>query len=98
MSPEENTLHAELEERLRFETLIADLSSKFVNLPAGKVDHQIMDAECRICELLDLDLLVLWQLSDKTTSFFSATHFYSAQHGPQPAGVLHQEDYPWFRN
>ena len=39
MNPEDNTLHAELEERLRFETLIADLSSKFINLPAGEVDR-----------------------------------------------------------
>ena len=37
MIPEKTNPHAELEERLRFETLIADLSSKFVNLPAGDV-------------------------------------------------------------
>jgi hypothetical protein len=36
---------AELDERLRFETLRADLSSKFVNLPAGEVDREIMDAD-----------------------------------------------------
>jgi PAS domain S-box-containing protein len=70
---------------------------RFVNLPADEVDREIMDAERRICEFLNLDLLVLWQLSDEATSFFSATHFYSVQHGPQPAGLLHQEDYPWFR-
>ena len=34
----------ELEESLHFETLIADLSSKFVNLPAGEVDREIEDA------------------------------------------------------
>jgi hypothetical protein len=45
MSANQSTLRAELEERLRFETLIADLSSKFVNLPSGDVDREIMDAE-----------------------------------------------------
>ena len=78
MSPETTSLHAELEERLRFETLIADLSSKFVNLPAGEVDREIMDAERRICEVLGLDISALWQLSDEAPGFFTVTHYYSA--------------------
>ena len=56
MSMENINPNAELQERLRFETLIADLSSKFVNVPAGEVDREIMDAQRRICEILDLDL------------------------------------------
>jgi len=48
MAPEDTNLHAELEARLRCETLIADLPSKFVNLPAGEVGREIMDAERRI--------------------------------------------------
>jgi hypothetical protein len=34
------TTHAELEERLRFETLLAETSSRFVNVPA---DHFVLD-------------------------------------------------------
>ena len=45
MNAENSNSHTELEERLRFETLIADLSSKFVNLPPDQVDGEIMDAE-----------------------------------------------------
>ena len=45
MNAENTNPSAELEERLRFETLIADLSSKFVNLPPDQVDGEIMDAE-----------------------------------------------------
>lgn len=41
MSLEDTSVYAELEERLRFETLIADLSSIFVNLPATDVDREI---------------------------------------------------------
>lgn len=85
----------ELEERRRFETVLADLSSKFVNLPAGEVDREIMDAQRRICELLDRDLLLLWQLSDDAAGFYSATHTYSAQQGAQPAVRLHENDYPF---
>jgi formate hydrogenlyase transcriptional activator len=75
-------LRAELEERLRFETLIADLSSKFVNLPPSLVDREIMDAERLICEALGLDLSALWQWSDEGPGSFTLTHFYSAQEGP----------------
>ena len=78
-------------------TLIADISSKFVNLPPSEVDREIMDAERRICELLDLDLSALWQLSDEAPGFFTLTHLYSAQEGPQPPGRLRQEDFPWVR-
>ena len=44
-------------------TLIAEISSKFVNLPAGEVDREIMDAERRICGFLDLDISAIWQWS-----------------------------------
>jgi|GEM_PF-4479289 len=49
------TMHTELEERLRFETLLAETSARFVNVPAGEVDREIEGAQRRICELLDLD-------------------------------------------
>jgi hypothetical protein len=35
------TTHAELEERLRFETLLAETSSRFVNALADQVDGEI---------------------------------------------------------
>jgi hypothetical protein len=44
MNPE-STLRAEFEKRLRLETLIADLSSPFVNLPPGEVDRDPMHAD-----------------------------------------------------
>ena len=96
MSPETTNLRPELEERLRFETLIADLSSKFVNLPAGELDREIMDAERRICEVLGLDILALWQMSDEAPDFFTITHYYSVQEGPHPPGRVKAEDLPWF--
>ena len=96
MSPETTNLRPELEERLRFEMLIADLSSKFVNLPPGELDREIMDAERRICEVLGLDILALWQMSDEAPDFFTITHYYSVQEGPHPPGRVKAEDLPWF--
>jgi PAS domain S-box-containing protein len=97
MNMEKSNPNVELEERLRFETLIADLSSKFVNVPAGEVDREIMDAQRHICELLDLDLLAFWQWLDEVPGSFALTHLYSAQEGPLPPGQLSQEDFPWVR-
>ena len=51
-----------LEERLKFETLLAELSVRFVNLPADRIDGEIQDAQRRICEFLDLDRSSLWQV------------------------------------
>ena len=76
-------------------TLIADISSKFVNLPPGDVDREIMDAERRICELLGIDLSALWQWSGEAEGFLKLTHLYSVQEGPQAPGRLKAEDFPW---
>ena len=61
----QTTSEEQLKERLKFETLLADISARFVNVPAREVDHEIMDAERRICEFLDLDLAALWQSSEE---------------------------------
>ena len=84
-----------LEERLRFETLLTEISARFVNLPADRLDSEIEDAERRICELLGLDLAALWQWSDNVSDLFTLTHIYSVQGGPQPPDVS-QEHFPWF--
>jgi PAS domain S-box-containing protein len=76
--------------------LIADISSKFVNLPASEVDREIMDAERRICEFLRIDFSALWQWSDEPPGRFLLTHYYSAKEGPQPSKQLSDRDYPWF--
>jgi formate hydrogenlyase transcriptional activator len=95
MTPEKANPRAELEERLRFETLIADLSSKFVNLPGGEVDREILDAVRHICELLDIDLAALWQWLEEAPEVLTPTHVYTQQ-GLQPPGQMRQEHFPWF--
>ena len=78
-------------------SLIADISSKFVNLPPGEVDREIMEAERRICEFLDLDISAIWQWSAGHPGHFTLTHYFSAQDGPQPSMQLSESDFPWFR-
>jgi len=63
MNPPEGSLQAQLEERIRFETLLADLSARFVGLPAEALDREIEEAQRRICETLGLDRSTLGQPS-----------------------------------
>jgi formate hydrogenlyase transcriptional activator len=76
------TRHDELEERLRFEILLAETSSRFVNVPADQVDGEIEGAQRRICELLDIDRSTLWQVCDQETGALQLTYIH------QPPGIL----------
>jgi len=96
MTADNTTLRAELEARLRFETLIADLSSKFVNLPACEVDREIEDAQRRVCGCLSIDLCTLWQWTDDTPRYLSMTHLYRPLGGPPlPERIDAEEMFPW---
>jgi formate hydrogenlyase transcriptional activator len=96
MNESEINLQTELEGRLRFETLLADLSSRFINLPADQVDDNIEGAQRRICECLGLDLSTLWQWSDGASRFFTLTHLYRPLGGPPvPERLDAQEVFPW---
>lgn len=87
----------EFEARLRFETLIADLSSKFINLPAADLDREIEDAQRRVCQCLGLDLSSLWQWSAGSPGFLALTHLYRALAGPPtPEPMDAREHFPWF--
>ncbi len=86
-----------LENRLEFETLVSDLSSSFINLPPGEVDHEIEDAMRRVCELLDIDLAILWQWSNAHPGLILPTHFYPPPDARQPLEPMRQEQYPWAR-
>jgi hypothetical protein len=92
---EADTRH-ELEERLRFETLLIEISARFVNLPTDQIDGEIEDAQRRICECLGLDLSALWQWSGERPRYLTVTHLHSPPEGPsRPEGIDAQEAFPW---
>lgn len=86
----------ELEERLAFETLLADLSLRFVNLPADQVDRVVEDSQGRICESLGLDLSTLWQRSMEDPHDFTLTHVFRPPGGPPvPEQMDARGSFPW---
>ena len=84
-----------LKSRLEFEALSSDLSSIFINLPPDKVDSEIENALCRVCEPLGIDLAVLWQWSGAAAPIITPTHAYYAQEGLRFSEPLCQELFPW---
>jgi PAS domain S-box-containing protein len=80
---------------LAFETLISDLSSRFINLPPDAVDGEIEGALHRVCELLGIDFAVLWQWSAASPGVIAPTHSSPALGGLQAREPLSQEQYPW---
>ena len=84
----------ELEVRLRFETLLADLATSFVGLPADQVDGAIESAQRRIVEALGLDRSSLFQLNQNGE--MELTHLW-VRPGmqPWPAKLLPRESFPW---
>ncbi len=51
------TMGTELEERLRFEMLLAEAPVRFVNLTVHRIDGEIGGAQRRIRKLVELDWL-----------------------------------------
>jgi PAS domain S-box-containing protein len=85
--------------QLAFETLISDLSSRFINLPPDEVAREIEDAQRRVCEALDLDLSALWEGTTAAGVPFVLTHFYGSQEDllPPMRGMSAQEYFPWLQ-
>ena len=85
--------------RLEFETLISDLSSRFISLPPGEVSRGIEDAQRRICEVLGVDLSALWERKAAAGAPLTLTHFYSSQEDllSPMRGMSAQEHFPWLQ-
>ncbi len=86
----------DLGKRLAFETLTAELSSRFINVPPGELDREIEDALRRLSELLGIDLAVLWQWSDIASDVVSPTHVYYTEKRANPPEPIRQEHFPWY--
>jgi hypothetical protein len=86
-----------LEALLEFETLISDLSSRFVGLAPGEVNRGIEDALRRVCEFLSIDFAIIWQWSTSAPGVLTPTHAYMSWDGPRPTEPMTQGqyEYPW---
>lgn len=83
-----------LEERLRFEQLVAELSSTFINLPVEKIEGRIIDALGRVASLLRFDIAALSVFTDPGPTGRVA-HVWRAEGVPEIPSDLTDRDFPW---
>ena len=85
-----------LAEQLQLQTLLAEISARFINLPADRIDSEIEDAQRRICELLDLDRSTLWQVCEGEPGTLLLTHFHQPPESLPPPERMNARDFlPW---
>ena len=96
MASSESCLGHELEERLRFEQIISDLSAQFIHLPSERLDDEIELALKRVMEFFQVDRCgLLHLLPDKNS--WKISHVANSEHAPPiPIGTeLPQSIHPW---
>jgi two-component system, NarL family, sensor kinase len=84
-----------VQERLRFETLLAELSATFVNLPAGKVDSQIESALRGLVAFLGIDRGALAEVLPDQKQLV-ITHSYHTPEAPPHTRLILDEQLPWY--
>jgi signal transduction histidine kinase len=87
---------AVLEECLKFETLLANLSADFINLPAEGIDSAIVDAQRQICQCLNIDRSTLWQITETEPREMLLTHVHQPPGSLEPPERMSLADFfPW---
>ena len=81
----------EFEDRLRFETLLTELSAHFIGATAETIDSEIVNAQRQIVEALDLDRSMLARIEG---DHFVVTHSWSLPSVPPFPGYT-LRDLPW---
>lgn len=88
----------ELEQRLRFERLLFELSASFINIATEDVDARINHTLRRLGKFMDVDRCFIDQFSDDKCEF-RVTHFW-AHESLEPddflGEVLLNEEVPWY--
>ena len=83
-----------LAEQLRFETLLSELSARFIDLPVGDVDREIERALQRIVESLDLDRAAIARVDDRPGGV-RITHSWERPGTARTPAVMQRSAFPW---
>ena len=96
MAPLEIEPHAEIDKPIRFERLLAEMSTFFINLPADRIDSEIEAAQRRVCRFLDIDRSTLWQVHEGEPGTLLLTHLHQPPGGLSPPERMNAVDFfPW---
>jgi formate hydrogenlyase transcriptional activator len=96
MGPLKIQPNAELESQLRFKTLLTEISTFFIHLPADKIDSHIENAQAQVCKSLGLDRSTLFQVPAKEPGVLHLTHIFQPPGSRLPPERINVKDYwPW---
>ncbi len=85
-----------LQERLKFESLLAEISARFVRLPIDQIEDEIENAQRRICEFLHLDRSTFWMAPKEDQETLRLVHIHPALEGPSsPESMDARDFFPW---
>ena len=90
----EETLRTTLEERIRFEKLLTDLSAIFVSMPANEIDGEIEGVLRRVGEVLEIDRSSFVQFSQELGQI-QITHSWAADGAEAWPHIIPSEYFPW---
>ncbi len=82
-----------LAEQLKFETVLGQLLTTFIDFSTSQLDAQIVEAQKRICETLDLDRSTLGQVTVEGDDLI-ITHSWAAE-GFKVGRHLSKREFPW---
>ena len=86
----------QLAEQLRLQTLLAELSARFVHLPASQIESEIQDAQRHICAGLALERSTLWQVPSDAPGTLRLTHVHAPLESPPLLPGIDASDlFPW---
>lgn len=85
-----------LTQTLKITTLLAELSTEFLNVATLELDQKIAEAQRNICELLNFDISSIFQPLPMGAQGFKLNYLYRNHDGPSPPDVfLLRESFPW---
>jgi PAS domain S-box-containing protein len=87
-------LKSQVEETIRFERLVADVSVQFINLPIDRINDAVLDALRHIGEMLNLDRCTFFQI-ESDGSAVSPIGWHRQEFPPAPAPVVVKDTFPW---
>jgi len=89
----------ELEHELRFQKLLAEVSARFVNVPASAIDLEIESVLRAICEFKQIEHASVWQVASENLDVILLTHLYrDPALRARPARMTVSESFPWVQS
>ncbi len=83
-----------LARQLRFETLISDISSEFINLPLSEIELGIQKSLVRLRDFLGVDRISIFELANDETSL-RLRHSAKVKGTAASPEALSKKDFPW---